>query len=250
MQYTRNSELASLIAGKTVALVGPAKYMENSCMGQKIDSHDLVVRINRGIESSFVHGNDIGSRTDIYYSCLIERAQQTGNIDADLLQSVGVKHIVAPPSSDMKGFSRAREFHPMVNRKKVEHLNTEIPVSIIDHNFNNDISSSVRCKPNTGFLAIYDLLRYDPKNIFICGFSFYLDGFISGEKSGVEKEKNCTEQQFSEMAFSSKRHVQVNMWNYAKETLLALENVELDSTLRSILMMRNFSKIEFGNICK
>ena len=38
------------IEGKTVALVGPAKYMQGTNYGKEIDSHEIVVRINRGKE--------------------------------------------------------------------------------------------------------------------------------------------------------------------------------------------------------
>ena len=77
-----------MIAGKMVALVGPAKYMQGSCYGSEIDSHDTVVRINRGIESIETYPEDLGVRTDVFYSCLIERAQQTGQLDIDKLLEI------------------------------------------------------------------------------------------------------------------------------------------------------------------
>ena len=36
-----------LIEGKTVAIVGPAEYLMGSGYGNKIDEHDIVVRVNR-----------------------------------------------------------------------------------------------------------------------------------------------------------------------------------------------------------
>ena len=91
-------------------------------------------------------------------------------------------------------------------------------------------------------MAIYDLIRMDPKKLSIYGFSFYLDGFITGQKSGVENEKNCTEQEFANMAYSSKRHVQKNMWQYAKSTLKNNEKVNLDKTLQKILELESLDK--------
>ena len=82
----------------------------------------------------------------------------------------------------------------------------------------------------------------NPKSLSIYGFSFYLDGFISGQKSGVEKEKNCTEQEFADMAFNSKRHVQKNMWQYAKNTLLDNKKVILDSKLKQILELNSLDR--------
>ena len=65
--------LQELFENKKVALVGPAKYMTNLALGKEIDSHDTVVRINRSWESISSHNKNIGSRTDVLYSCLIEK---------------------------------------------------------------------------------------------------------------------------------------------------------------------------------
>jgi len=58
----------------------------------------------------------------------------------------------------------------------------------------------------------------------------------------VEKEKNCTEQEFADMAFNSKRHVQKNMWQYAKNTLLNNKKVILDGKLKQILELENLDR--------
>jgi hypothetical protein len=242
----RSNDLKTLLEGKNVALVGPASYMMGSGLGKEIDKHDVVVRINRGIESISVFENDLGKRTDIYYSCLIERAQQTGTLNPDdLKHKYKIKHIVAPPDSNMKGYAHSTKLHSLVDRQKVKKIQELLPVTIVDHKFHTGLAEKVDCKPNTGFMAIYDLLRYNPKKLSIYGFSFYLDGFIDGQKSGVEKEKQCTEQEFADMAFRSKRHVQKNMWEYAKETLLENSNVKLDPCLQRILEMKDFSREEF-----
>ena len=121
-------------------------------------------------------------------------------------------------------------------------MQKKISVRVIPSGLNEWVRQKVLCKPNTGFLSIYDLLSFQPKVLKIFGISFYLDGFIPGEKKGVEKEKNCTEQEFADMAFNSKRHIQPNMWKVAKETLLTEPAVQLDPQLRKILEMDNFSR--------
>jgi hypothetical protein len=47
------------------------------------------------------------------------------------------------------------------------------------------------------------------------------------------------------MAFVSKRHVQKNMWEYAKKTLIDNPRVRLDRVLEKILRLDNLSKDEF-----
>ena len=48
------------------------------------------------------------------------------------------------------------------------------------------------------------------------------------------------------MAFNSKRHVQKNMWNFAKSTLLNNEKVNLDKDLKRILNLKDFSRELFN----
>ena len=162
-----------LLTNKKIALVGPADYLENSNLGNEIDSFDLVVRINRGIESTDKYSKDIGKRTDIYYSCLIERAQQTGILDPNELKNkYGIRHVVTPPDSNMKGISTQTKLHSLVDIEKIKKINQEIPVTIVDHKFHTELAKKVDCKPNTGFLAIYDILRMNPKSLSIYGFNF------------------------------------------------------------------------------
>jgi len=241
--------MEELVAGKRVVLVGPAKYMQGSKNGPRIDSHDIVARINRGIESIDKFGEDLGRRTDVYYSCLIERAQQTGKLDPKKLKDeYGIKAVIAPPVSDMKGLNSFGLFHPLVEEKTLIEIARMMPLGLISPEVHTDLALKVDCKPNTGFASIYHLLSYAPKSLTIYGFSFYLDGFIEGQKSGVENEKNCTEQEFADMAFASKRHVQINMWNHAKKTLLNNPIIKLDKTLEAILSMEEFSREKFNEL--
>lgn len=234
------------IEGKTISLVGPAKYLKGKGYGPSIESSDLVIRINRGIESINNYPQDLGTRTDILYSCLIEKSQQAGKLNpAELKNKYKINHIVAPPVSDFSGISQSDSFHGMVNMKTVEEIKKVIPIRLISSTFHTKLAKEVSCKPNTGFLSIFDLLSFNISSLSIYGFSFYLDGFIDGQKSGVEKEKNCTEQEFANMAFNSKRHVQKNMWQYASNILLKNEKVKLDPILEKILSLESFSKASF-----
>ena len=62
----KNQELENYLKDKTVAFVGPAPYLKNLGKGNLIDSYDIVVRIQHGIENK----EDYGSRSDIIQSCL------------------------------------------------------------------------------------------------------------------------------------------------------------------------------------
>jgi hypothetical protein len=235
------------IKEKTVSLVGPASYMMGSDHGEQIDSDDVVIRINRSYESVDVFSSDIGKRTDILYSCLIEKNANAGMLDRDVLVSKGIKYICAPPASDMKGQSNKTTLHSLIDVDKIRDISKEIPVRVVDHIFHNQLAREVNCRPNTGFMAIYDILRCSPKKLSLYGFSFYLDGFVKGVKAGIEVEQNKTPEEFTENCFNSKRHIQKNMWNYAKNTLLNNDSISLDPHLNLILSLDNLDKNEFYN---
>jgi hypothetical protein len=238
-----NEKFEELIRGKRIAIVGPAKYMMNSGLGSEIDKNDVVIRINRSIETTRKYPNDIGKKCDILYSCLLETARNAGKIvPSELRDDYGVKLVVAPPESAYNGISTQTKLHHMVNQQTVKKLVKTIPLRIVSHKFHTELAKKVECRPNTGYMAIYDLLKFEPELLSIYGFSFYLDGFIPGCKSGIEKEKNVSEDEFANMAYSSKRHVQKNMWQYAKKTLLDAPNVKLDATLHKILQLEKLDK--------
>ena len=110
-----------LIEGKRVAIVGPAKYMMNSKYGREIDSYDTVVRLNRSCESIQDYSDDIGTKTDILYSCLIEKPANAGIIDINTYKNkYGIKFVCAPPASDMKGLSNRTELHSLIDIEKVK----------------------------------------------------------------------------------------------------------------------------------
>jgi len=233
------------LEGKSVALIGPAKYLEDFNFGEEIDSHDVVVRINRGIELVDKMPEKVGSRSDILWSCLIEKSANAGKINVEKLKSLGVKYICCPPKSDFAGISTSTVFHEMVDSNKMKNIDKQIPVRICEADFHTWLAGKVSSRPNTGFLSIYDFLRFDIKRLSIYGFSFYLDGFIGGVKRGIKAEQNLTEEEFSDKCFNSKRHNQKNMWQFAKETLLGDGKVKLDEVLENILRLDSLDKEKF-----
>ena len=242
----KEDKFTPLLKGKKVAIVGPAKYMMGKGWGEEIEKHDVVVRINRGIESTKKFPEDLGTRTDILYSCLIETHRNAGKLNADELADVyKIKHIVAPPHSDYKGISGGNTLHTLVNKTTVKRIKKRLPLRIISSKFHTKFAKDIKCKPNTGILAVYDLLNFDIKQLTVYGFSFYLDGFVDGQKSGVEKEKKVSEDGFANMAFTSKRHIQKNIWNHAKKTLPKNSKVKLDEVLKYILQMDKLDKKQF-----
>ena len=63
----QNQDYLNFLKDKKVIIVGPAESLLERGDGQFIDSFDVVVRVNRGIEPTLKNNDKLGTRTDILY---------------------------------------------------------------------------------------------------------------------------------------------------------------------------------------
>jgi len=240
---TLNYSFSNLIRDKVVTLVGPAAYLSGAGRGIEIDDCDIVVRVNRGIEITERDSIDVGRRTDVLYSCLLETSRNAGEIQISLLKRAKVQMICIP------GFKRTNFFgqlsygsHGEINDDTWAKLRSSnlYPPRIVPEKIAMDLEVATQTRPNTGFLAIYDILEARPRTLRITGFSFYLDGFFPGTKLGVDNEGFEDENSFALQALNSRRHRQSSLWRHAKKTLLCHSHVQLDGVLETILSLKSF----------
>lgn len=227
----------NFIKGKNVALIGPGKYLLGKGKGHLIDKHDVIIRTNRGCELIEKYKNDIGSRTDVLYSCLIEQNENAGYWDENIIvDKYNIKHLCTTPNMSIKGIAYQTILHYMVDKEKYHRVKQIIPCRIIDHNFFTKIALEISCRPTTGYIGIHDILRQKPKNLSIYGFDFYYSGWINEYKKDM---KNMTINQVLEKTMNSKRHNHKNMWNHGKQFLIN-ENITLDDQMKNVLQMKEW----------
>ena len=226
------------LSGKKVALVGPAEYLTKLNTGKYIDSFDVVVRINRGTEVIDKYFDSIGSRTDILYNCLIKSPDNGGDIKVKEYKKNKIKWIATTPSPYVNEASKPNELHKMVSWFTVFKLKWNFNFHIMDQKIYSLINKKVESRANTGFASIFDLLNHDISKLYITGFSFYLDNFMSGYKSGCERD----EEEFAKQCFVSKRHKQEPQWRYLKEIFQKDKRIEVDKILKKILTMDKLSR--------
>ena len=233
----------SYLKGKKVALVGPANYLSLVEYGEKINSYDIIVRVNRGIElieDSSIH---LGNRTDILYNCLIEHPDNGGKISISNLKRNNVKWICTIPYGSADGKKTSRFLHPQVKLRTFLKLILFMNLHIFDYKEYGKLNKRIKCRANTGFAAIFDLLNSDIKELFITGFSFYLDTFFAGYKKGCER----SEEKFAQECFISKRHNQQNQWELLKE-LRTDSRLTFDPILEKILSLDELDRNNFKDI--
>jgi hypothetical protein len=155
--------------GKTVALVGPAESIKGSKNGELIDSHDVVVRLNYAKISDPV---DCGTRTDVIY--------YDGTHRHDLPDS---EYLVC-------SYPKSEWFFETRSSRVAEYYSHQYGDNhrIVDDELYNSLKSGVErynakagwffSRPNTGLIAIADLLDHNIKKLFITGIDFYRTSYI------------------------------------------------------------------------
>lgn len=233
-------ELKEYLKNKRVIIIGPSNSLLKKKNREFIDSFDVVVRVNRGIEPIKSYSEYIGTRTDILYNCLLEHPDNGGIIDIEFLKNNNLKYFVFHPEVSYEG-QAINKIPGHINMKTLQNLNKNFKLEMIDYNKYNTISKQVKCRPNTGFIAIFDLLSYDIKELYITGYTFYLDGFM-------KDYKKHTKEDFTKKCFNSKRHIQENMFQFLKSNKNKNNKIKTDEVLTQILELKNLQDPNKKNI--
>lgn len=158
------------IDGARVAIVGNAGYLADVGQGERIDDHDLVLRMNNfrvtGFESS------VGSRVDIYMSNFYVPDIDFTNPD------IGKARWVI--SSRPNVFRKPKVHH--VDLRYGEHLTEGLRAIGASTAYTPslpyvlDVASRLRDTPTTGLMAILlatDVLLPRCASVYVTGFSFF-----------------------------------------------------------------------------
>lgn len=169
--FCNKDRLFEIFEGKTVAIVGGAPSSLKNEIGF-IDSHDIVVRVN-----NFKLFTQTGTRTDVFYSFFggsIKKSKRE-------LKTVFLCMCKCPNSQFMEskwhrenGKMNGVDFtYIYKSRKDWWFCDTYIPSTQEFLEVFNLLDKHI---PTTGFNAIYDVLKYNPKSVYITGFDFFESG--------------------------------------------------------------------------
>lgn len=196
MGYPQDSEkikkdYATYLNGKRIVIVGPAPHMRGWEQGEKIDSYDIVVRVSKGyeikggyeikdmlekIKTKYKIDNsleiDFGSKIDILYQTMFSQWGSGINMPIDKLKNE-LKWVCAS-FPDKKHKSMIKEF--------IKYNNNRIPFHIVGKKQWEKLAKNMETIPSVGSSAMFDLLFYDIKELYITGFTFWQvkdkDGFF------------------------------------------------------------------------
>lgn len=205
------------LKNKSVIIVGPAEHVNN---GKFIDSHDVVIRLNKGLKLC-EKPEKYGSKTNVMY--FADHHSYNGLTKEDLKKLNFMKFQF--PDADNKDY-----FYPL-GPKEYEGYKT-IPFSNTilrtDKSY-LDFEKEIQTRPNTGTLAIWDILKYPIKSLYITGITFsttpYSDKYYKNKKMAM-------------LSNNSKiigTHNLENMAKYCEKKVLSNSKVSFDIEFKKAL---------------
>ena len=242
-----------IFENKKVAIIGPSPSIRNNENGEYIEkNYDIIVRVNKQWKFDSKLEKYIGKRTDILYNCIDHDEDCGGVIDTNYLKRTGVKLIVDPLKLDyFNPRTRDNIFHSSyrLNNYVFFHLNNQhiINFGMVNKTLYEKWDKESDTRINTGMLCIIDILHYNAKEVYVKGFSFFKDGYLSSYRNVIFGNK-CIEETSSNIVLDVMKrggnHNQEKQWIYLKKLL---ENKEMkekfkpDMILDKILKLKNFN---------
>ena len=172
-KFLVTEKLISIVANKTIAMIGPAEYLQNIDQGAKIDAYDIIIRFNGSISIPAEITDKIGSRTDVWIYNFK---------NSDILANLPVKlpKLIFCP-------------YPKESIIKSDNLKNlpEIPLECIENDFYQQLLMALQFEPNSFLLVLLILLRQNVKSIYVSGFSFMYDGYYDGKQPSETSASNA-----------------------------------------------------------
>jgi len=172
-KFLVTEKLISIVANKTIAMIGPAEYLQNIEQGAKIDACDIIIRFNASIYIPAEMSPKIGSRTDVWIYNFK---------NSDILSSLPDKlpQLIFCP-------------YPKETIIKADGLKNlpEVPFECIENDFYQQLMMALQFEPNSFLLVLLILLRQNIKSIYVSGFSFMYDGYYDGKQPSETSASNA-----------------------------------------------------------
>lgn len=174
------SKFSKFIKDKTVVIVGPSPHLVGLKQGEYIDSFDVIIRMNVALPISKSRYEDVGTKCNLLSNCLNPGRDCGGPWNPQMWKGEGVKWLMSP-YPNIKPFDR--DINGFKNKFK-KTINFHIP----DKDAYEKLSIKLNCRPNTGIGTILEILKHQPKQLHITGFSFFSTGYDKEYRS-ISKER-------------------------------------------------------------
>ena len=225
MKYPQDSKetikkYSNFLEDKRIIIVGPAPHMIGSNFGEMIDSYDIIVRINKGYKISKDLEMDLGKKVDVLYQTMLP--QRGLGITMPIEELKNKIHWVCASFPDEKHRSFINDF--------IKFNNDKINLHIMDKKYWEGLKNKIDI-PHAGTVTIFDLLRYNIKELYITGITFYQ---VKGKKrsfyyNGYHKKSN------KKKWVKGTKHNCFKTFNYFKNILKKDKRIKYDFMIERLL---------------
>lgn len=220
-KMSKREEYKNYLSGKRVCLVGPAPSVKqvDPAQGSQIDDYDVVVRINKSLPVSEDLKEFAGTKTNVLYNSVDQVDASGGKLDIPFLEAE-IDWLVSPYPSKQPFSGNIKNFVSK-NRDRIKFTTFEL-------DYYNDLELEMRTRPNSGVLAILDLLSCDISELYITGITFFKGGYVEGYRDQTEEEA------LKLMARSGHHRIPPQI-DYMKGILSSDTRVKMDPFLEEII---------------
>lgn len=202
--------------------MGLAQSLEELKIGDLIDSYDVVIRVNCDPKIFLGKEELFGSKTDGLYSSFFDDltflfTPEFFNNDIQFISTCLPNR--SPYNENLARFEALfLQRQPQFKFYKCDDQNYE--------NFKREMNT----RPNTGVATIFDLLRFDFKELFITGFTFFKDGYIENIRPWKTEEEA-----FKKIHREGVHEIEPQR-KFLKDQYLSNDKIKVDPILKEILL--------------
>ena len=241
------------IKNKKIAIIGPSPSVKKTKNGNFIEkNYDIIIRINKGWKHDISLNEYIGKRTDILYNCLNYSSDCGGIIDINYNLNK-LKFIVSPikyHNNDVNDRDYLYHNNTIIDHYFEFHKNNKnaIPFIKIENKVYDKYDKLANTRINTGLMAIFHILEYPIKELYIKGFSFFLDGYLLNYRNKINnnlcrKETDTIKNVFDFLNKGNNHNIE-SQWKLFKDVYNKNKNIiKMDDTLKNIVNLDKFPNI-------
>jgi hypothetical protein len=204
------------LENKRVAIVGPASSLKDSGNGEYIDSFDFVVRLNYAKTNNI---KDTGTKTNIIY------------YDGSYKPYSNLDYLVCT-------YPETEWFFNERCLKNVNYYNKRFNHRVIDsnlyHNLKLNLHKGNKVRPNSGLVAIVDLLQSKLSKLYITGIDFYRTAYLKSHPDYGKMELDQIITTFNKGDNGDVHDVNAQ-FNYFKNIVLKDTRIEIDNFMKKFV---------------
>ena len=225
-----STEFNNFLKDKSVIIVGPSPYLKGLKRGSFIDSHDIIVRLNKGWQVDKDLVEDYGEKTTIRYHCMMEHENNGGKFEIDEMKKKNVKWLASQFPYNLSYFHNDNK---KFNSQNQGRINFHVPADLMYH---LNLHHMMQTRMNVATAAIFDLINYDIDYLDLSGISFYKDGWIGDYKSGATNTDSSGKYNMDTKDMQKEGHAQEAQMHLLKLLLATEEKFDVDDEIQNILL--------------